>query len=115
MTHDDEVSRHEQWARLRFAVVAPLLADPPRRGELARALRQLSERTWRHPTTGERVRFSFATIERWYYEAKNEVRDPVGVLRRRVRSDVGRHPSLSERLRDQLAQQYAAHRGWGTC
>jgi transposase InsO family protein len=112
MKNDEHTSLHERWARLRFAVVGPLLADPPKRGELARALRRLAERTWKHPTTGERVRFAFATIERWYYEAKNEGRDPVGVLRRRPRSDAGGHPSFSERLREVLRRQYEEHPGW---
>ncbi len=112
MKHDEAVSLYERWARLRFAVVGPLLADPPGRGGLASALRRISERTWPHPASGERVRFAVKTIERWYYEARNEVRDPVGALRRRVRSDVGAHRSLSERLREALLHQYAAHRGW---
>ena len=39
------------WARLRFAIVGPLLAAPPAPGELYRALRALSATTWRHPRT----------------------------------------------------------------
>jgi len=112
MKNDEHTSGHERWARLRFAVVGPLLADPPKQGGLAPALRGLAERTWKHPTTGERVRFAFATIERWYYEAKNESRDPVGVLRRRPRSDAGGHPSFSERLCEALRRQYEEHPGW---
>jgi hypothetical protein len=32
----------DRWARLRFAVIGPLLAAPPERGELQQALRALS-------------------------------------------------------------------------
>ncbi len=57
---------HERWAHLRFSVVGQLLAAPPGKGELKTAIERLAARTWRHPTTGEPVRFGFSTIERWY-------------------------------------------------
>jgi hypothetical protein len=60
----------ERWARLRFSIVGPLLAAPPAAGELRRELQRLSAKTWRHPLTGAPVRFSFATIERWYYVSR---------------------------------------------
>ena len=40
--------------------------------------------------TGAPARFSFVTIERWYYQARRAEQDPVGALRRRVRSDAAR-------------------------
>jgi transposase InsO family protein len=49
---------------------------------------------------------------RWYYIAKNELRDPIGVLRRRVRSDAGTRPSVSDALRAALHQQYTEHKSW---
>ena len=61
------------------------------KGELKAAIEALAERTWRHPTTGEPVRFGFSTIERWYYRALKERSDPVGRLRRKLRSDAGRY------------------------
>src|SRR5271157_980543 len=57
---------HERWAHLRFSVIGQLLAAPPDKGELKAAIEGLAARTWRHPTTGEPVRFGFSTIERWY-------------------------------------------------
>jgi hypothetical protein len=30
----------QRWARLRFAIVGPLLASPPAKGELQQALRE---------------------------------------------------------------------------
>lgn len=108
---DEERSIHERWAVLRFAIVAPLLATPPEAGALQEALRELSEREWKHPRTGEMVRFGVSTIERWYYRAKKAGRDPVGALRRRVRADKGRQ-DVSAAQADALREQYEAHRTW---
>jgi hypothetical protein len=52
---------HERWAHFRFSVIGQLLAAPPGKGELAAAIVELAERTWRHPT-GESTRFGFSTI-----------------------------------------------------
>jgi len=57
------------------------------------------------------VRFGFSTIERWYYAARSEA-DPVGVLARRVRKDAGKDKAITQALLEELARQYAAHRGW---
>ena len=84
------LTSHERWAHLRFSVVGPLLASPPGRGELREELQRLAQKEWRHPVTGEGVRFAVSTIERWYYAARSG-EDPVGVLRRKPRSDRGRH------------------------
>ena len=67
---------HERWAHLRFSVIGQLLAAPPPKGELRAEIEALAARQWRHPTTGEPVRFGFSTIERWYYRALKERRDP---------------------------------------
>ena len=112
MTSGNDQRGANAWARLRFAVVGPLLAAPPARGELRRALRRLSRQKWSHPTTGQPVRFGVPTIERWYYVAKNAPRDPVAALRRKVRSDAGRRRSMSAQLGEALRQQYRRHPGW---
>ncbi len=108
----EDLPQRERWARLRFAIVGPLLAAPPPRGELRQALERLAEKTWRHPTTGEPMRFSADTLERWFYTARNARRDPVGELRRVVRKDAGTQPSLTTPLRQALRAQYQAHRSW---
>ena len=55
--HSPLIRSHQQWARLRFSVVGPLLACPPPRGQLQGRLQELAARNWRHPVTGgERVR-----------------------------------------------------------
>ena len=84
---------------MRFAVIGQLVAAPPLKGELASAIAELAERTWRHPTTGKPTRFGFSTIERWYYRALKEKRDPVGVLRRKLRADAGQQPAMSGAVR----------------
>ena len=57
---------HERWAHLRFSVIGQLLAAPPPKGELRVQIEALAGRQWRHPVTGEPVRFGFSTIERWF-------------------------------------------------
>jgi hypothetical protein len=102
----------EKWAQLRFSVIGPLLAAPPEAGELRDELKRLAEKRWRHPITGEWTRFGASTIERWYYRALREPRDPVGVLARKIREDSGTHPSLSIKLREVLHAQYKEHPDW---
>lgn len=102
----------DRWARLRFAVVGPLLSAPPPVGELGRELTRLAEKVWRHPVSGEGVRFARSTIERWYYTARAEPKDPVGVLRRRVRSDAGQARGVSPELAQAIRAQYREHPSW---
>jgi hypothetical protein len=63
----------------------------------------LAAQEWRHPVTGERVRFGHSTVERWLYQARRDRQDPVGALRRRPRQDAGRQA---------LRTQHAEHPGW---
>ncbi len=105
-------SPHDLWARLRFAVVGPLLSSPPPAGELRGLLEDLGRREWNHPTRAdERVRFGVSTIERWYYAALGSC-DPVGALRRCVRKDAGAWRAFPEGLRGALGAQYRAYPHW---
>ena len=101
----------DRWARLRFAIIGPLLAAPPARGQLQQLLRDLSAKSWRHPLTGLSVQFSVATLERWFYAARSTP-DPVSALRRRRRADAGRRRCLSPALIQALQAQYRDHSGW---
>ena len=112
MTKSRKPPVHESWAHLRFSVVGQLLASPPAKGELRGELTRLAERTWRHPTTGEPVRFGVSTIERWYYIAARERRDPVTVLRRKIRRDAGHQDSMGDGVKAALVSLFAAHMGW---
>jgi len=103
--------RRDRWARLRFAIIGPLLAAPPPRRELHGALRGLAAKTWRHPVSGLDVRFGVSTLERWYYAARRKP-DPVAALRNRLRRDVGRFPSMSVTVIEALRAQYREHPGW---
>ena len=103
---------HGRWARFRFTVIGHLLASPPGKGDLAGAIASLAARTWRHPISGEPVRFGFSTIERWYYRALKEKSDPVGVLRRKLRADAGQQPAMRAPVRQAIFEQYAAHKSW---
>ena len=102
----------DRWARLRFAVVGPLLASPPPEGQLRVELERLSQRDWAHPSGKGPVRFSVSTIERWYYAARAEEQDPVKALRQKPRADVGRQRALSAALIEALRDQYRAHPSW---
>ena len=101
----------DRWARLRFAIIGPLLAAPPPRGELHASLQALAAKPWRHPVDGTALHFSCATLERWYYLAKNAI-DPVVALRRTCREDAGRFRTLSAALMLAVETQYRAHPGW---
>ena len=114
MKQSEHYSRHERWALLRFAVVGQLLAAPPPKGELRAQIEKLAAREWRHPITGLPVRFGISTIERWYHRARKERQDPVRILRRKVRADVGAQESLTLAVRQALRAQHAGHLSWST-
>lgn len=111
MTKHSVPSTAVLWARFRFSVVGSLLSSPPRRGTLKAAIESLAATTWAHPITGHDVSFSAKTIEDWYYRARRERDDPVGVLRKAVRKDRGK-TSLKAALITSLAEQYGEYRHW---
>lgn len=114
MSERDEHGRRipDRWAQLRHAVIGSLLASPPAPGTLHERLTALSTQPWTHPITGDRVRFGCSTIERWYYAARKERRDPLAALARKVRRDRGHQTTIGKALAARMAAQYAAHRGW---
>jgi len=99
------------WARFRFSVVGSLLSSPPARGELQAAIESLAAKTWTHPVTRRDVHFAAKTMERWFYRARQERNDPVGVLRRAVRKDCGK-VSLKPNLLERLTHQYRDYPHW---
>ena len=104
-------SHHDAHARFRFSVIGPLLSAPPKQGELRAALRELAARSWKHPITGEATRHGFSTIERWYYTAR-DAQNPVEALRRAVRRDTGRRPSISAAFDQAARAQYSSDPDW---
>jgi len=105
-------SGDQRWAHFRFSVIGPLLAAPPRQGDLKKELQHLAEKEWCHPINGQWVRWSVPTLERWYYRALQEHKDPVGVLARKIRKDHGTHPSLDPEIQAELLKQYGNHPSW---
>jgi putative transposase len=101
-----------RWAHFRFSVIGPLLAAPPAKGQLSVALERLASKPWRHPITGQWVRFGASTIERWYYRVVRGARDPVGVLSRKVRRDQGTYRRFSSRLCEAIGLQHRRHPDW---
>jgi putative transposase len=112
MANDDHApSARVRWARLRFQILGTLLAAPADDGELKARIEALAGRAWRHPTTGESVRFSFKTIERWWYIARG-VDDPLAALARKVPSHAGTHPSVGPALAEAIVRQHRDHPRW---
>ncbi|MBC7171013.1 MAG: transposase, partial [Polyangiaceae bacterium] len=58
------------------------------------------------------LRYGASTIERWYYAAKNETKDPIEALARKVPSHAGKQPSMSPELAKALELQYRQHPSW---
>ena len=112
MANDDNApSARVRWARLRFQILGPLMASPADDGELKTRIGELAARPWRNPTTGESIRFSFKTIERWWYTARG-VDDPLSALARKVPSHAGTHPSVGPALAEAIAKQHRDHPRW---
>jgi putative transposase len=110
MTQKPDPSTAASWARFRFSVVGSLLSSPPARGELQAALRALAAKIWTHPVHAGEVQFAAATIERWYYKARQNG-DPVQALQRALRKDCGK-VSLSPPLIQRLELQYENYPHW---
>jgi putative transposase len=112
MANDDHApSARVRWARLRFQILGPLLAAPADDGELKARIEALAARPWRHPTTSESIRFSFKTLERWWYLARGSD-DPLAALARKVPRHAGTHRSLSPALVEAIAGQHRDHPRW---
>jgi transposase InsO family protein len=58
------------------------------------------------------MRYGVSTIERWYYAAKNETKDPIEALARKVPSHAGKQPSMRPSLASALELQYRQHPSW---
>lgn len=111
MSGREAVSMHERWAHLRFLVIGSLLLRPPPKGKLMEALRALAAQSWPHPETGEPVTFSVSTLQRWFHAARGKD-NATGVLRRKVRKDLGIQASMSEALQQALRELYSRNTNW---
>lgn len=111
MSQDDDTPTRLRWARTRFSIIGSLLAAPPPDGELRAQVEELARKTWSHPTTGAPVKFSFSTIERWYYAARAAA-DPINALARQVPKHAGTHPSVGAALAAAIVAQHRDHPRW---
>jgi putative transposase len=111
MSHDIRVPARVRWARLRFAIIGPLLSAPPEEGALVSHIAELAARAWKHPTTQDVVRFSAKSIERWYYLARDQ-QDSIEVLARKVPKHAGTYPSLREPVVEEIRLLRKQHPRW---
>jgi transposase InsO family protein len=100
-----------RWARLRFAIVGPLMSMPAEKGELGARIAELAAQRWRHPTTDDAVYFSAKTIERWFYAARAE-QDPIRALERKVHKHAGTHPAVSTAVAAEIRNLRRDHPRW---
>ena len=111
MTRRDDTPTRVRWARLRFAIIGPLLSIPTDKGELGARIADLAEQRWRHPTTDEAVHFSAKTIERWFYSARTE-QDPIRAVERKVHKHAGTHPAVSVAVAAEIQKLRRDHPRW---
>ncbi len=111
MFDDDTGATRVRWARLRFSIIGPLLSAPPEMGELWPQIEELAKKSWRHPTTAERVRFSAKTIERWLYTARDQ-QDPIKALERKVPRHAGTFPSINDVVAAEIRGLRRDHPRW---
>lgn len=107
-----ERTSHQLWAEFRFGVIGGLLADPPEKGELKGRMNALAKTQWTHPIKGNKYQIPVPTIERWYYKSLNQGKDPVGSLRRKLRSDLGTTKHMTPEMKSWLQKNYLSHASW---
>jgi len=85
--------------------------SPPEAGNLGEAIRDLAKRYWEHPSTGQPVKFSAKSIERWFYEARASA-DPIRALERKVPAHAGTQPSLTTAAIHVIKEFRRGHTTW---
>ena len=98
-------THRERVALFRHGVIGDLLARELGRGELRAALQDRSKMRYRPPGATSTRRYSWKTLQRWYYEAKRSPMALVPASRRR-----GHARSLTDAQREMLLQMRAEHR-----
>jgi len=108
---DDLGTRQDRWARLRFSIIGPLLSAPPTDGQLQIEIAALAKKQWLNPINGLPVTFAVSTIERWFYQSRNE-NDPVKALRTKRRADAGKSIAMTLDMKQLIKAQYREHPSW---
>jgi putative transposase len=96
----------EAVATFRHAVIGPVCARELTRGDLAEALREISQARVRPPGSGLTKTYSVPTLERWLYAYR---RGGLPALRPRGRSDQGRGRALTDELRQLICDIRREH------
>jgi putative transposase len=111
MTDSSHDARARLRAELRFALIAPLLTQPPGPGELKTRLLAMANTPVYDRVSKREVRLGASTLERWYYRAK-DVSDPISALTDKTRCDVGTSKVLGPEHLEVLESQHRAHPSW---
>lgn len=98
-------SHREQVALFRLSVIGDLLAQELPRGELLEELQARAKRRYRPPGAAMTRKFSWKTLQRWYYQARQAPTALVPASRTR-----GFARALTEAQRQLLLDMRAAHR-----
>lgn len=98
-------SQGEMIALFRYGIVAGLLSVTKGGGSLKDEIIKLKDRTWQHPN-GEMVKYSFGTLEEWYY---NFTRFGFPGLMPKCRKDKGIVRALDQALCDEIARRKKAN------
>ena len=96
----------EAVALYRAQIIGALTVRQLDRGELSRALAELSKQRFRAPRAHHTDTYSVATLERWYYAYREGGLD---ALRPQARADKGRGRDLSEAQRELLSAIRTEH------
>jgi len=96
----------EAVATFRHAVIGPVCARELSHGELADALRELSQTRFRPPGSKLTTTYSVPTLERWLYAYR---KGGLAALRPRARSDKGRGRHLTDELRQLICDIRREH------
>ncbi len=107
----NQTNPQQAWSRFRFSVIGSLLSSPPQKGDLKACVRELAQKTWRHPLTDREMTLSYSTIERWFYQARKTL-DPVGALRTKRRKDATSSRKLTSELKTILHTLRRDHPSW---
>jgi transposase InsO family protein len=89
----------EAVALFRSQVIGPLVCADLKRGQLRKALNELSEKIYRPPGSAINRQYHWQTLEFWYYKYKNGGLD---ALKPMPRSDRGHGRALSRQQRELL-------------
>ena len=112
---NENYDSHLQIGAFRFGIIGQLLQIPLEKGMLLPALQELSAKEWIHPMSAQKVRFHWTTLERWYYQARNNKGAPYAQLSRKKRQGAGRQKSIHPALDQAITELYTIHSSWSVC